>query len=67
MLHLEIFKVVLVACNIANNYYQQDSGVSYTFIPNKSLGKLLDISPKMFIFLKTFNLEFLYIEVWFTD
>ena len=29
--------------------------------------QLLDISPKMFIFLKTFNLEFSYIEVWFTD
>ena len=27
----------------------------------------LDISSKTFIFLKTFNLEFLYIEVWFTD
>ena len=27
----------------------------------------LDISSKTFIFLKTFNLEFLYIKVWFTD
>ena len=38
----------------------------YTFIPNKSLGQLLDISPKKIAFLKTFNSEFLYIEVWFT-
>ena len=30
-------------------------------------GQLLDISPKNFIFLKTSNSEFSYIEVWFTD
>ena len=39
----------------------------YTFVSNKSFGQLLDISPKEFIFLKNFNSEFLYIEVWFTD
>ena len=38
----------------------------YTFIPNKSFGQLLDISPKNFICLKTFNSEFSYIEIWFT-
>ena len=27
----------------------------------------MDISPKNFIFLKTFDAEFLYNEVWFTD
>ena len=32
-----------------------------------SFGQLLDILPKHFIFLKTFDSEFLYIEVWFTD
>ena len=30
-------------------------------------GQLLDISCNNFIFLKTFNLEFSYIEVWFID
>ena len=39
----------------------------YTFVPNKSFVQLLDISPENFLFLKTFDLEFLYIEVWFTD
>ena len=34
------------------------------FVPNKSFGQLLDISPKKFIFLKSFDSEFLYIEVW---
>ena len=33
----------------------------------KPFGQLLDIPPKNLIFLKTFNSEFLYIEVWFTD
>ena len=67
MPHLEITEVVLVHFNIVNNYYQQCLRVLYTFVPNKSFGQILDISPKNFIFLKTFDSEFLYIEVWFTD
>ena len=67
ILRLEIIEVVLLHCNIVNNDYQQDSRVLYTFVPNKSVGQLLDISPKYFIILKTFNSEFSYIEVWFTD
>ena len=65
--HLEITEKVLIHCNIANNDYQQDSRVLYIFVPNKSFGQLLDISREKFIFLKTFNLEFSYIEVRFTD
>ena len=61
--HLDITEVVLVQCNI----YQQDSRVLYTFVLNKSFGHLLDISPKKIIFLKTFNSEFSYIEVWLTN
>ena len=53
--HLEITEVVLVHCNIANNNYQQDLRVLYTFIPNKLFGQLQDISPKNFRFLETFN------------
>ena len=64
---LEITEVVLVHCNIATNDYQHNSRVLYTFVPNKSIGHLLDISPKNFMFLKTFNSEFSYVEVWFTD
>ena len=48
--HLEITEVILVHCNIGNNNYQQDSGVLYTFAPNKSFCQLLDISPQNFIF-----------------
>ena len=65
--HLEITEVVSVHCNIANNDYQQDSRVLYTFVPNKPFGSLLEISPANYIFLKTFNSEFQTIEVWFTD
>ena len=65
--HLEITEVVLIHCNIFHNNYQQDTRVLYTFVPNKLFGQLLDISPKSFIFLKTFNSEFSYIEVWLTD
>ena len=65
--HLEITEVVLVHCNMVNNDYQQDLRVLYTFVPNKSFGSLLDISPSNHIFLKTFNSEYDEIVVWFTD
>ena len=67
MPHLENAEVVLVHCNIANNNYQQNTRVLYIFVPNETFGQLLDISPKTFIFLKTFDSQFLYIEVWLTD
>ena len=38
-----------------------------TFVPNKSFGSLLDISPSNYIFLKTFNSEYDEIVVWLTD
>ena len=55
--HLEITEVVLVHCNIVNNDYQQDLRVLYTFVPNKSFGSILDISPANHIFLQKFNSE----------
>ena len=58
MSHLEIIEVVLIHFNIFNNNYQQHSRFLYTFVPNESFGQLLDISPKNFIFLKTFNSNF---------
>ena len=65
--HLEITEVVLVHCNIVNNDFQQDSRVLYTFVPNKPLDGLLEVSPTNHIFLKTFNSEYDEIIVWFTD
>ena len=58
---------MLIYCNAVNNSYQQNSRVLYTFVPDKSFGQLLDVSRGNFIFLKTFDSEFSYIEVWFTD
>ena len=54
-------------CNIVDKDYQQDSRVLYTFVLNKSFGQLLDILPKNFIFFKNLDVEFSYIELWFTD
>ena len=64
--HLEITEIVLVHCNIANNDYQQDSRVLYTYASSKPFGSLLDISSAN-IFLKTFNSEYDEIIVCFTD
>ena len=64
--HLEITKLVLVDCNIINNDYQLHLRVGYTLVPNKSFSQLLDILPEKLI-LKTFNGEFSYNEVSFTD
>ena len=60
--YLEITEVVLVPYNIVNNDYNYDSRILYIFIPDKTFGQLIDISPKKFIFLKTFNSKFSYIK-----
>ena len=56
--HLEVVELVLVHCNLVNNDYQQNSRILFTFVPNKTFGSLLEISPKNHVFLKTFNSEF---------
>ena len=66
ILHLEITEVVFVHCNIVNSDYKQDSRVLHTFVPNKSFGQLLDISPK-YLYFKKLLIHNFYIEVWFTD
>ena len=65
--HLEIVELILVHCNLVNNDYQQDSRILYAFVPNKTFGSLLEISPSNHVFLYTFNSEFREIKVWFTD
>ena len=60
-------EVVLVHCNLVNNSYQQHSRVLFTFAPTKLYGQLISISPHSLVFLKTMNMEFSEIEVWFTD
>ena len=63
---LENVEVVLVHCNLVNNSYQEASRVLFTFVPNKQCNQLISISLKSLIFLKTMNMEFSEIEVWFT-
>ena len=47
--HLEITELVLAHCNIVNNNYQQDSGILYTFLPNKSFIRYF--TQKFYIFI----------------
>ena len=64
---LETVEVVLVHCNLVNNNYQQASKVLFTFVPNKQFGQLITITPHSLTMLKTTNVEFSFIEIWFTD
>ena len=50
--HLEVVELVLIHCNLANNDYQQDSRILYTFVPNKTFGSLLEISLTNHVFFK---------------
>ena len=45
--HLEIAESILIHCNLV----QQNSGILYTFVPNKPFGILFEISPSNDIFL----------------
>ena len=65
--HLEVVELALIHCKLVNNDYQQNSRILFTFVPNKTFGSLLEISPTNHVFLKTFNSEFQEIKIWFTD
>ena len=60
-------EVALIHCNTVNNDSQRDLRVLDTFVPNKSFCHLLNIFPKNYEILKTFDSEFLYIGVLLTD
>ena len=64
---LEVFEKVLVQCNLADNQYQQNSEVLYTFIPNKSYAYLLNVELSNLVFLKTYKTVFDEIIVRFAD
>ena len=65
--HLEVVELVLVHCNLVNNDYQKDLRILHIFVPSKTFGILLEISPTNHVFLKTFNSESQEIKIWFTD
>ena len=64
---LESVEVVLVHCNSVNSNYQQASKVLFTSIPNKQFGQLINIASHSLAMLSTTNIEFSFIEVWFTN
>ena len=64
---LESVEVVLVHYNLVKNDYQHTSKVLFSFVSNKQFGKLLNISPHSLTIMNTFNTEFSFVEVWFTD
>ena len=51
--HTEIVELLLVHCNLVNNDYQQDSIILFTFLPHKSFGNLLEISPTNQVFFES--------------
>ena len=63
---LETFQVVLVHCNLVKNDCQHTSKLLFTFVPNKQLGQLINISPHSLTMTNTVNTEFSSVEVWFT-
>ena len=56
--YLEITEVVTVHYSSVSNDYQPNTRVLFTSVSNKLFGKLLHISPKNFMFLKTFSSQF---------
>ena len=64
---LESVEVVLVHCNLVKNDYQHASKVLFSFVPNKELGLLINISPHSLTMMNTVNTKFSFVEVWSTD
>ena len=64
---LEPVQVVLVHCNLVKNNYQHTSKVLFTFLPNKQIEELINISPHSLTMKNAINTEFSFVEVWFTD
>ena len=64
---LESAENALVHCNIVKNDYQHTSKVLFTFVPNKQLGQLVNISTYSLTMMNTLNTEFPSVEVWFRD
>ena len=62
-----VAEVILIRYNLVDNQYQQQSDVLYTFTPNKSYAKLLNLEPSNLVFLKTYNTEFDEIIITLTD
>ena len=62
----EVVEVVLVQCNLYNQY-QQESVVLCSFMENKSYAYLLNVEPSNLVFQKTYNTKFDKMIITFTD
>ena len=61
---LEVAGVVIIHCNVLNNDGEQEPTAYYTFISNKSFGKLLEMKSSL-EFLESFRSEFSITEIYF--
>ena len=66
MPHLEITEVVLVHCNIVKIINMIQESCRH-LLPRNCFVNCYMFHLKNFVFLKTFNSEISYTEVWFTD
>ena len=64
---LESIEVVLVHCNLVKNDYQHTSKVLFSFVPNKQFGQSRNFSPHSLTMMNRVNIEFSFVEIWFTD
>ena len=64
---LESVEVVLVHFNLVKNDYQHTSKVLFSFVSNKQLGQIINISLHFLTMMNTVNTELSFVEVWFTD
>ena len=64
---LESVEVVLVHCNLVKSDYQHTSKVLFSFVPDKQLGQLINISSHSLTMMNKVNTEFSFVEIWFTD
>ena len=64
---LESVELVLVHCNLIKNDYQHTSKVLFSFVLHEQFGQLINISPHSLTMMNTINIEFSFVEVWFTD
>ena len=54
-------------CNLVKNDYQHTSKVSFSFVPNKQFGQLINISQHFLTMMNTVNTETSFVEIWFRD
>ena len=47
--------------------FQTNTKLLFTFVPNKQIGQLINISPHSLTMMNIVNTEFSSVEVWFTD